>query len=208
MNEKAVKILEQVRKLYQRYGIKSVTMDDVAQNLGISKKTLYEYFSDKEDLVANVLLMEHDDRCCMLSEIESKHMNAIEELFEVYKMIHGFFRDFNPSMEYDIRKYYPELYNRIKEARRKRMYESAMQNLEKGKREGLYRKELDSVIITKMHVFRTESMKDNDMFSMDELSSFKMFHEIFVYHLYEIMSQEGRVFFEANFARFKSRLPE
>jgi len=206
MNPKALHILEQVGKLYHRYGIKSVTMDDVATHLGISKKTIYDFFSDKEDLVKQVLMFEHDHRCGFLNAIEDKKFNAIEELFEVYKMINTMFRESNPSMEYDIRKYYPNLFLKIREIRRKQMFESVHNNLNKGKKEGLYRKELNSKIIAKLHVFRTENLFDNDMFTLEELTSFIMFHEIFVYHLHGILSHEGRSFFENNFEKFKATL--
>ena len=206
MDDKTLHILEQVRMLYQNYGIKSITMDDVATHLCISKKTIYEYFSDKEDLVRNVLMLEHNQNCIFLGAIEDLHLNAVEELFEVYKMINALFKEYNPSMVYDVRKYYPNLFMKIKDIRRKRMFETVYNNLNKGKKEGLYRKELNSRIIAKLHVFRNESFFDNDMFTREELTSFKMFHEIFVYHLHGILSHEGRSFFENNFDKFKSSL--
>jgi hypothetical protein len=86
------------------------------------------------------------------------------------------------------------------------MYEATHSNLMKGKREGLYRKELNAGVIARLHVFRTESMFDNDMFTMEELTSLKVFHEIFVYHLQGILSPEGRVFFDANFHKLKAGL--
>jgi len=206
MDSKTLNILDLVRKLYQRYGIKSVTMDDVAKHLGVSKKTLYEHFSDKEDLVRNVMMLEHDHRCEFLRSIEEKKLNAIEELFEVYHTLTIIFKEHNPSMEYDLRKYYPGLFLSIKTGRRKQMYESVYNNLNKGKKEGLYRKDLNSKIIAKLHLIRTENLFDNDLFTREELISFKMFHEIFVYHLQGILSHEGRSFFENNFEKFKATL--
>jgi TetR/AcrR family transcriptional regulator, cholesterol catabolism regulator len=206
VKQKAQVIIVQVRRLYQRYGIKSVTMDDIAGHLNISKKTIYEHFTDKEDLVKHVLMHEHENRCSILETIEAHKYNAVEELFEVYKMINITMKEYNPSMEYDVRKYYPDLFTRIREIRRKRMFDSSYSNMNKGKREGLYRKELNSKIIAKLHVFRTENLFDNDMFTMEELTSFKMFHEIFIYHLQGILSHEGRTFFENNFEKFKATL--
>jgi len=181
-------------------------MDDVAKNLNISKKTVYEHFKDKEDLVGNVMMLEHERTCGFLSGIEGKNLNAIEELFEVYKMINGLFRDYNPSMEFDIRKYYPKLSLKIKEIRRKGMLESALNNLDKGKKEGLYRKELNAMIIAKLHVFRIENLFENDFFTLEELTSFKVFHEIFIYHLQGVLSHDGRAFFDANFEKFRATL--
>ncbi len=205
MDEKTLHILEQVRRLYYRYGIKSVTMDDVAKNLTISKKTLYQYFADKEDLVRNIVQLEFNNRKkCFQEIIKRKDLNAIEELFEIYRMINTMFRDYNASMEYDIHKYYPELFNKVKEVRRKRMYDTMYSNMNRGKREGLYRKELNSKIIARLLVFKVENLFDNDIFSMEELASVKVFNEVFVYHLQGILNSSGRTFFEKNFKRLKA----
>jgi TetR/AcrR family transcriptional regulator, cholesterol catabolism regulator len=206
MDDKILHILEQVRRLYHRYGIKSVTMDDVAKHLCISKKTLYEYFKDKEDLVKNIVLLDHSNRNKFFSEIGNKNLNAIEELFEVYRMINIMFRDYNASMEYDIHKYYPDLFSQVKEIRRKKMYDTLYSNMNKGKKEELYRKDLNSKIIARLHVFKVENMFDNDIFTMEELSSVKVFNEVFVYHMQGIMSEKGRTFFESNFTRLKADL--
>jgi TetR/AcrR family transcriptional regulator, cholesterol catabolism regulator len=203
MDDKTFHILEQVRRLYHRYGIKSVTMDDVARQLCISKKTLYERFADKEDLVKNVLMMDHQNRNNFFNEIEKKKMNAINEILEVYKAINAMFMDYNTSMEYDIRKYYPGLYQKVREIRRKKMYETVYNNMNKGMREGWYRNDLNTKIIARLHVFRVENMFENDIFTVEELVSTKVFNEIFVYHMYGILSAKGRLYFEKYFDRIK-----
>ncbi len=206
MDEKTLHILEQVRRLYFRYGIKSVTMDDVAKHLCVSKKTLYEFFTDKEDLVRKIVLLDHNNRSRFFQEIRNRNLSAIEELFEVYKMINTIFRDYNTSMEYDIHKYYPDLYSKVKEIRRKKIYDTIYNNMNKGKKEGLYRRELNSKIIARLLVFMVENMYDTDIFTMEELISVKVFHEIFVYHLQGILNAKGRTFFEKNFNRLKADL--
>ncbi|MCX6285013.1 MAG: TetR/AcrR family transcriptional regulator [Bacteroidetes bacterium] len=206
MSDKVQSILCQVSKLYHRYGIKSVTMDDVARHLCISKKTLYEYFEDKKDLVNQVLLTEHSDNCKLFDEILNLKFNAIAELFEIYKSIKRMIQDYNPSMDYDIRKYYPDLFMRIREVRRKSMFENTLRNMVKGKKEGLYRKDLNAEVIARLHLFRIESLFDNDLFSADELNSFEIFHELFIYHLHGIMSNKGREFFLKNFEKFRGTI--
>lgn len=181
-------------------------MDDVAKHLCISKKTLYEHFKDKEDLVRSIVLMDYNKRHRYFQEIKNRNLNAIEELFEVYKMINTMFRDYNASMEYDIHKYYPDLSVKVRDIRRKKMFDTMYSNMNKGKKEGLYRKDLNSRIIARLHVFKVENMFDNDIFTMDELVSFKVFYEVFIYHMHGIMSSKGRSFFEDNFARFKADL--
>jgi len=206
MDNKKLHILQQVRRLYHRYGIKSVTMDDVARQLCISKKTLYEHFADKEDLVKNVLLMDHQNNSSFFKEIEKKKMDAINEILEVYKVINTMFRDYNTSMEYDLRKYYPDLYSNVKEIRRKRMFETVYCNMNKGKREGLYRKDLNTKIIARLQVIRVENMFENDMFTIEELVSANVFNEIFIYHMQGILSTKGRIYFEKNFNRLEEGL--
>ncbi|MEI6883604.1 MAG: TetR/AcrR family transcriptional regulator [Bacteroidota bacterium] len=206
MNDKVQGILSHVSKLYHRYGIKSVTMDDVAHHLCISKKTLYEYFQDKKDLVTKVLDAEHSGNCMVFEEIMKRKLNAIEELFEMYKSIKKMIQDYNQSMDYDIRKYYPDLYTRVREARRSAMVGNSLINMKKGKKEGLYRKDLNEDILARLHMFRIENLADNELFSTDELNSFEVFHELFVYHLQGIMSSKGRDFFEKNFGKFREAL--
>lgn len=203
MESKAELILVQVSRMYRRYGIKSVTMDDVAKHLGISKKTLYSFFRDKEDLVHKVLMLEHKRQYECYDALEARGLNAVEEYFEVYKILKGQFNDYHPSMEYDLRKYYPDLYFRIRSIRRKRLLESTTRNLNRGKKEGLYRKDLNTKLIAKLHLSRIESMFDSDLFTTDELTSFKVVREVFLYHLYGIMSPAGRDFFEENLKKFR-----
>jgi TetR/AcrR family transcriptional regulator, cholesterol catabolism regulator len=204
MEEKVRHIIKQVSRLYQRYGIKSVTMDDVARHLCISKKTLYEHFSDKEDLVKQVLMLEYEQRGELFESVRSKELNAVEEMFEVYRLILDLYRDYNPSMEYDVRKYYPDLFNRIKEIRRKRMYTILYYNLNKGKKEGLYRRDMNSRIIARLHVARSESMYENELFTLEEITSMKVYHEMFLYHIYGILSPAGLKFFTQNFRKFRT----
>jgi TetR/AcrR family transcriptional regulator, cholesterol catabolism regulator len=203
MEQKPESILLRVSKMYRRYGIKSVTMDDVAKHLGISKKTLYGHYRDKEDLVKKVLMKEHERQLELFTEIETLGLNAIEEFFEAYKLLKDMFREYHPSMEYDLRKYYPDLYFKVREIRRKRIYESSYRNMNKGKKEGLYRADLNSRIIAKLHVLRIETLFDTDLFTLEEVTTFKVFHEIFMYHLNGIMSVEGRAFFSRNLKKFR-----
>jgi AcrR family transcriptional regulator len=157
MNEELKNLLAKVRCLYMKYGIKSVTMDDVARELGISKKTLYQYVTDKNDLVKKVVEMELSERAEDFSLMSCPGLNAIEEIFEVHKLVRQMLKDYNPSTEYDLRKYYPDLFTQVIKVRRERIYNNILANLTKGKTEGLYRKELDNEIIAKLQLSRVES---------------------------------------------------
>lgn len=191
MNEELKNILFRVRDLYMRYGVKSVTMDDVAHELGISKKTLYQHVVDKNDLVLKVFELEIDDSCTQFECSFIEESNAIEQLFDVHKWVIKRMKEYSPVSDYDLKKYYPDLYRKLQRVRRERMYNFIKYNLQKGKDEGLYRSDLDVEIIAKIHVSRIQNTFDSDLFSNEEKTSFKVFFEFFVYHIRGIASEKG-----------------
>jgi len=191
MNEELKNLLSKVRCLYMKYGIKSVTMDDVARELGISKKTLYQYVNDKNELVQKVVEMELSDRGEGFSKMNCPDLNAIEEIFEVHKLVQQMLKDYNPSTEYDLRKYYPDLFTQVVKVRRERIYNNTLANLVKGKAEGLYRAELNNELIAKLQLSRIETAFDDKIFTQDELLSPKVFLEMFIYHIRGIANEKG-----------------
>jgi AcrR family transcriptional regulator len=202
MNEDLKQILAKVRELYMRYGIKSITMDDVASTLSISKKTLYKHVTDKEDLVGKFVDQEIDIQRADSSCILNGNHNAIEELLMVSKMVNHKLKEINPSTEYDLRKYYPLHFQRLTLTRRERMYNSIVTNIKKGKGEGLYREELNEDIIGKLQVSRIESMMNNEVFTIDEFTSPKFFQEIFTYHIRGIANEKGIELLENELKKF------
>jgi hypothetical protein len=202
MNEELKQILIKVRELYMRYGIKSITMDDVATALSISKKTLYKHVTDKDDLVGKIVDQEIEIQQTDSSCILKGNHNAIEELLMVSKMVNHKLKEINPSTEYDLKKYYPHHFQRLVSARRERMYKNIVANIKKGKEEGLYREELNEDVIGKLQVSRIESMMNNEVFSIDEFTSPKFFQEIFIYHIRGIANEKGIELLENKLEKF------
>lgn len=191
MSEEMMHILEKTALLYQKYGVRSVTMDDVASELGISKKTLYQHFADKHQLISMVTDHLINTRQHCMDEIYLKEMNAIEELFEVARFVNQMMMEHNPAFEYDLKKYYPEEYQKIRSIKRKSMYDSAYGNLQKGMEEGIYRGDMNPEIIARLHVARVEGMIDQELFSVEDISNRDVFKEIMVYHIRGIANQKG-----------------
>lgn len=191
MNDELKSILIKVKCLYSKYGIKSVTMDDVSRELGISKKTLYQYVKDKNELVELVMEVEIGRYDEIFQTLYSKNLNAIEELFEVHKLVSQMIKESNPSQEYDLRKYYPELYGKICQVRRDRMYNNTVANMRKGKAEGVYRSDFNEEILAKVQLIRLDHSMKAEIFTPEEMTSACMFHEFFVYHIRGIASEEG-----------------
>ncbi len=198
MNDELNNILDKVLALYQKYGIKSITMDDVSRELGISKKTLYQYVTDKTDLVAKVLEHEMNFRKCEFEKINCCGMNAIEELIAVHKFVNDKVKEYNPSTEYDLKKYYPELYHKSHNEKFQRMYESILLNIKKGKEQGLYRQELNEEIIAKLTAMRTEQLTGAEVSMVNEFTSMHFFAEVIIYHIRGIANEKGIKFLEEN----------
>src|SRR5512133_2454862 len=118
MNDELKNILSRVSELYLRYGIKSITMDDVARELGISKKTLYQYVTDKDDLVGKIVDNEISRRHEEICKCFRIGYNAIEELFEISMFMNKLMRNQNSVTEHDLKKYYPGHYEKTLKARR------------------------------------------------------------------------------------------
>ena len=193
MNEELKNILLKSRDLYMKYGIKSITMDDVARELGISKKTLYQYVTDKDDLVGKFIDNEiaiRQEEICKCFRIG---LNAVEELFEISLFMNKMMRDQNPATDYDLKKYYPQHFQKTVNARREGVYNYILINLKKGIKEGLYRKEMNKEVIAKLYLWRIENSQISELFSVEEFSSIKLFVELLNYHVRGIATEKGIV---------------
>jgi len=196
MNNDLKNILSKVRELYMKYGIKSITMDDISNELGISKKTLYQYVVDKDDLVGKFIDFEIETRQEEICKCFRAGSNAIEELFEISLFMNKMMRDQNPATEHDLRKYYLHHYQKTVTVRRERMYEYILLNLKKGKEEGLYRDDMDEEVIAKLYLSRVENIHFNQLFTVEEFTSIKLFKELISYHVRGIATQEGIIVLE------------
>jgi len=180
-----------VRDLYRKYGIKSITMDDVARELGISKKTLYHFVTDKDDLVGkfidNEILVRKEEIC----KCFGIGLNAIEELFEISIFMNRLIREQNPATEYDLRKYYPLHYQKTIKASKEGIYSYILLNLKKGVKEGLYRKDMNMDVISRVYLWRSEDTNLKDLFTTEEFTSIKLFVELLNYHIRGIATEKG-----------------
>lgn len=191
MNEELKNILLKSRELYLKYGIKSITMDDVARELSISKKTLYQFVTDKDDLVGKFVDYEiaiRQEEICKCFRIG---LNAVEELFEISLFMNKMMHDQNPVTEYDLKKYYPQHFQKTVTARREGVYNYILINLKKGIKEGLYRKEMNKEVIAKLYLWRIENTQLSELFNEEEFTSIRLFVELLSYHIRGIATEKG-----------------
>ncbi len=164
------RILETARELFFRNGIKGVTMDDIATEQGISKKTIYQYYQDKNALVSaltkNQTKCQHDDMCT----IRGAAVNAIDELMESMRYMRQIFARINPSMFYDMKKYHPSAWNIFRDFKEKELAGFIEENLRKGMKQGLYRNDLKIKILAKLRLHEIELALDAMAFPPDEFN--------------------------------------
>jgi len=201
--EKRQEIIRKVMGLYLQFGIRSVTMDDVVREVGISKKTLYQYFTDKSELVAAVVDCESNLNNKQHNEAIEGASNAIEKMLRFYHFQMKMIRDSNPSMIYDLKKYYPEVHAKFVEKKRDIIYENVLGNLIQGKSEGLYREELNEEVIAILNLMRVEAFINTNLYKPEEILNKEFFTEMFTYHMYGIVSDNGREILEQNIDKLK-----
>lgn len=191
MDERGIEILGKTAELFMRNGIKSMTMDDIAKNLGISKKTLYVYVSDKNDLVVKVMQQIVDLEKTLANQMCETYDNAIDMLFALSEDVSQKFGQIHPSINYDMQKYHPEAWKIFEDFRTIFISECIQQNIEKGIEQGLYRKNVDAFIIAKMYSAKMDMCTDSEVFPADKYD-FKTIHlELMRYHIRGIASDKG-----------------
>ena len=203
MTDKRQEIIDKVTELYLRFGIRSVTMDDIVREVGISKKTLYQYFNDKSELVLSVIDCDSKKKKIEHDEALEGASNAIEKMMAFYNFQMNMVKEYNPSMIYDLRKYYPEMHRKFINKKREIIYENVLNNLKQGKTEGLYRKELNEEVIAMLNLMRVEAIANSEIFKPEELLKSEFLKEMFTYHMYGIVSDNGREILEQNIDKLK-----
>jgi TetR/AcrR family transcriptional regulator, cholesterol catabolism regulator len=199
MDEKLEKILRESIRLFSKYGIRSLSMDDISRELGISKKTLYQYVESKSDLIAKILQQafgEHGKN--MLEFIGGEH-NAIDELLAVSRKVCLHMQNFNPSIIFDLQKYYPEIYKNHYDAKMAAIFNDIRSNLNKGIAEGLYREDMDADLVSRLYVQKLEDVHDPTFLasmSADVALYAKVFHVMFDNHIRGICNAKGLAYYE------------
>ena len=177
------KIVETASSLYRKFGIKSVTMDDIARECMISKKTLYKYVNDKADLLIQTFRFEFDVQEQRFELITKKNINAIEKILEINKILISMLKTHKPSIEYEMRKYYPVIHKELVEKVAKLTYKSMCKNLKLGIREGLYYDDINVELIAKKGVIMQIQKIDNVIASYKDFLKPKAIKEMFKYHM-------------------------
>lgn len=177
--------------LFMRYGVRSITMDDVAREMGISKKTIYRYFDTKADLVQKCVMTVHSTIHQRMEEIHQSAQNAIDELFDIDRIVREIMENHNPGIRFQLKKYYPKVYHMVFEGRKRLITKMIRENIENGKEQGLYREDVISDIVTHLYCTKVDTMPDEDEELISKYDIKRMMRQALVYHIRGIASPKG-----------------
>lgn len=150
------RIIQSATELFYRFGVKSITMDDVARHLAMSKKTLYKFFRDKNEMVMKCCMNDMHGRECMFRNLADEAKDPIQELVMLIKHLESMFSKMNPNLFYDMRKYHPEVWKIFQEFKTNRMMEMIEENLRKGIEQGLYRQDINIPALARLRMEQVE----------------------------------------------------
>ncbi len=191
ITEQQEKWLKRVEELFLRFGIKSITMDDVARELGISKKTLYQFVESKDDLVQKMLTRHIEQEKTTCKMLFGAAGNALEEMYIVIEGDTQQLKQMKANIIHDLQRYHHEAWEKVSEYQRGFLYSVVRNNLERGIREGLYRSDIEVDIITKLHISGSIQLFNEDIFPHTHYKYDEVFRAFMLHYLYGIVSEKG-----------------
>lgn len=185
------KIIGGSLQLYLKYGIKSITMDDVAKELGISKKTLYQFVNDKDDLVekSTAFFIAVDKK--NIQNVVKKHKQVVEQMAQLGSYCSNVLKNLNPSVIYDLRKYYSASWKNWINYKNTFFYDVIFNNIIRGVKQGVYRNDLNIDVITKFYIMQIEVIINDEVFSPMKYKFEEICKEFLRYHLHGICAPRG-----------------
>lgn len=184
-------ILQKAAELFLKYGFKSVTMDDIASELGMSKKTIYANFETKLLLIKEVTFFVFDEINEGIQQICSANFSPIEEIYEIKSLVSRQLHNEESYPMYQLQKYYPKIYKALHDKQFELIKSCVADNLNKGISQGLYRKEIDTNFITRIYFIGVMGIKNMELFPQEEFSSSYLMESYLDYHLRGISTEKG-----------------
>jgi AcrR family transcriptional regulator len=179
-----------------RYGIRSITMDEIAAQLGISKKTIYQYFTDKDEMVEGVVdhhIKDNEDKC---NRFRENSENAMHEIFIAVDEAEEMLKVMNPQIMYDLEKHHPKSHKKLTDHIYRFMYQIVKGNLQKGIAEALYRQEINLDIAAKHRVESAFMCFNQDIYPQSKYKISEVCRELAMLFMHSIASEKGNKLIE------------
>lgn len=190
------KILKGAENLFMKYGVRSISMDDIARHLSVSKKTLYHHFADKEDIVTITCQSHIEGVSREFEEIKDTAKNAIDELAKISCCLKQNMEEINPSLLFDLQKYHPKAWEVWLDHKNNMIRESVVRNLRQGIEEGYFRPEIDIKIIATMRLELVQLAFDDQVFPTSQFKLADVQLQIFDHFVYGLVTEKGRKLYQ------------
>ncbi len=179
-------------ELFLQYGFRSVSMDDIARHLAVSKKTIYQFFSDKDEIVCMVASRHLDrEKTVCEKDIFAKSENPVEELMRISRFIKANMRNMNPAIIYDLQKYHPKAWQIVKEHEEGYLMEHLLRNLKQGVEEGLYRNDFDIEAMARFRLAEFQLGFDTSVFPHTQFNVFEVQLQLLEHFIRGIVTEKG-----------------
>ena len=185
------KIVIKSTELFLNLGFKSVTMDDIATEMGISKKTIYVYYKNKTELVEAVTFHLFDTICVGIDAIFEKYTNPIEELYDIKMYVMHHLKNEKTSPQYQLKKYYTEIHDILRKKQFSKMHESVSLSLKRGIETGVFRPSINIDFISRMYFNGMTGIKDESIFPSSLFQMAELMGDYLEYHLRAIVTEKG-----------------
>ena len=190
-NDLLARVLEKSRDVFMKYGVKSVTMDDISKELGISKKTLYTVIKDKSELIEKTSISISDEIFKTIGELLIKKLDPISELLEIENVVCNTITSFDPSVIHQFQKYYPAIHKKLHDRQKSAIIEMITDNIRRGIADGIYRSDLNVEFLARLDYGTSQILINQDYFPAKEFDIRTIKHEYLIYHLRGIVSSKG-----------------
>lgn len=184
-------IVKKASTLFLQLGFKSVTMDDLAEALGISKKTLYTHFENKHQLVRESSLSIFNQVCCEIEQMKKKAKHPIDELYSVKSAVLKYFQNEATSPVYQLQKYYPDIYAEVKDQEYERLGVLVKSSLKTGITTGLFRSNINVDFVSRLYMNGMRGIRDIEVFPLTDFEINSLFENYLEYHARAIVTPKG-----------------
>jgi AcrR family transcriptional regulator len=198
------KILKGAESLFMKYGVRSISMDDIARHLSVSKKTLYQHFADKEDIVTMTCQVHIEEMSREFNDIQKSAKNAIDELAKISVCLRVSSEEMNPSLLFDLQKYHPRAWSVWLNHKNNFIRETVIRNLRQGIEEGYFRPEIDKEVIATVRLEMVQLPFDDQLFPPSRFKLTEVQMQIFDHFVYGITTEKGRKLYQ----KYKESLVE
>jgi len=190
------KILKGARDLFIKYGIRSISMDDIARHLSVSKKTLYQHFVDKDELVTMMLDEYLAESKKAYDDITNGSENAIDELHKIGDCLRKQVQDSNPSLLFDIQKFHPKAWSLWAEYKNKFIRCSVVRNIQQGIKDGHFRPEINPEVFASYRLATIETVHDDRIFPKDKFDMAEVHFQVFEHFVYGLCTEKGKKLYQ------------